>query len=101
MPHLAGQSRLPHLSTIRFRRCQRAAPAAHQHEDDVEARKALLGWSGVPGHGLKRCSPSLPPSRKVNRSRSSRSWPMHEARFGLLLVDYYALEDPENSKQGT
>ena len=29
---------------------------------------------GPLGHGHMNCSPSLPPSRKVNRSRSSRSW---------------------------
>ena len=32
-----------------------------------------LSGSQAAGHGPKSCSPSLPPSRKTNRSRSPRS----------------------------
>jgi hypothetical protein len=65
---------------------------ASARTNDVEARKArrILGLAGKAGpeveglprgvahscrSGPKRGSPSLPPSRKMNRFRSPRRWP--------------------------
>jgi hypothetical protein len=58
----------------------------------LEARKARrrLGWpGGLPGHGPKSCSPSLPPSRKANRSKSPRSSSRPEAGWPLLNVEEF------------
>jgi hypothetical protein len=62
------------VAGVNVQRPQRASARTN----DVDARKARrrLRGPGAPGHGLKSCSPSLPPSRKANRSRSPGSWVM-------------------------